>query len=110
MSRVLEVCKYQCLIGGRWQDAASREYFESFDPFTAKPWALIPRCDGRDVDMAVNAARQAFDNGPWRSMHPTQRGKLLVRLAELIARDADRLAALEVLDNGKLLTEMRAQV
>ncbi|WP_040589682.1 aldehyde dehydrogenase [Allomesorhizobium alhagi] len=102
--------KYQCFIGGCWGEPASGDYFESVDPFLAKPWALIPRCDARDVDAAVAAARTAFDRGEWASMHPSRRGQLLRRLGELIARDADRLASVEVQDNGKLYAEMRGQL
>jgi aldehyde dehydrogenase (NAD+) len=84
--------------------------FESFDPYTGKPWALIPRCTAADVDRAVAAARTAFRAPAWRNLTPTARGKLLQRLADLIARDAERLAALEVQDNGKLLAEMLIQL
>jgi aldehyde dehydrogenase (NAD+) len=83
---------------------------ESFDPFTGKPWALVPRCGSGDVDAAVSAAAQAFRAGPWRSLTASARGKLLVRLADLIAAHAGRLAALETRDNGKLIAEMSAQV
>lgn len=101
---------YDCYIGGRWCQAESGEHFESVDPFLARPWAQIPRCDRRDVDIAVAAARDAFERGAWADMHPTQRGHLLRRLGDLISRDADHLAAVEVQDNGKLYAEMRGQV
>ncbi|MDU6673064.1 MAG: aldehyde dehydrogenase family protein, partial [Bradyrhizobium sp.] len=102
--------RYQCFIGGQWRQPASGDYFESFDPFLAQPWALIPRCDARDVDAAVAAARQALEQGEWANMHPSQRGQLLRRFGDLIARDADHLARIEVQDNGKLYAEMRGQV
>ncbi|MCO5130481.1 MAG: aldehyde dehydrogenase [Xanthobacteraceae bacterium] len=101
---------YRCFIGGQWKAAESGETFESVDPFTAKAWARIPKCDARDVDQAVAAARKALEGGPWADMHPSQRGQLLRRLGDLILRDADRLAATEVQDNGKLYAEMRGQV
>jgi aldehyde dehydrogenase (NAD+) len=110
MSRAEPTKRYQCFIGGKWCEPASGEFFESFDPFLAKPWALIPKCDHRDVDAAVAAARSALEKGEWATMHPSQRGQLLRRLGDLIARDADRLAAVEVQDNGKLYAEMRGQV
>jgi aldehyde dehydrogenase (NAD+) len=84
--------------------------FESFDPFTGKPWALVPRCGADDVDAAVAAASRAFRSGPWRGMIPSARGKLLTRLADLIAANAERLAAIETHDNGKLIAEMSAQL
>lgn len=110
MSRAEPTKRYQCFIGGQWCESASGEYFESFDPFLAKSWALIPKCDHRDVDAAVAAARSALEKGEWATMHPSQRGQLLRRLGDLIARDADRLASVEVQDNGKLYAEMRGQV
>jgi acyl-CoA reductase-like NAD-dependent aldehyde dehydrogenase len=84
--------------------------FESYNPYTGKPWARIPRCKASDVEEAVSAAHMAFRSGPWRIMTPSARGRLLVRLADLIADNADRLAALETRDNGKLISEMTAQV
>ena len=84
--------------------------FESYDPFTGKPWALVPRCGAEDVDAAVGAASRAFRSGPWRSMTASARGRLLMRLADLIAANAERLAAIETRDNGKLITEMTAQL
>jgi acyl-CoA reductase-like NAD-dependent aldehyde dehydrogenase len=84
--------------------------FESFDPFTGKPWALIPRCGAREVEQAVDAAHKAFRAKEWRGLTASARGRLLVRLADLIAANAERLAALETRDNGKLITEMTAQL
>jgi aldehyde dehydrogenase (NAD+) len=110
MARVQGIKDYQCFIGGCWRGAESGETFESVDPFLAKPWARIPKCDQRDVDAAVAAARKALEKGDWANMHPSQRGKLLHKLGDLILRDADHLAATEVQDNGKLYAEMRGQV
>lgn len=109
MNRIEGGKDYLCFIGGQWCGAESGAYFETVDPFLGKPWARIPKCDARDVDKAVAAARKAFDHGEWASMHPSQRGRLLHRLGDLIARDADHLAAIEVQDNGKLYAEMRGQ-
>jgi len=96
------------IVAGAAQPSAAR--FESFDPFTGRPWALVPRCGVAEVDAAVGAAAQAFRSGPWRSMTASARGRLLVRLADLIADNAERLAAIETRDNGKLITEMTAQL
>lgn len=98
------------LVDGAPVAASTGDTFESFDPYTGKPWALIPRSTAEDVDRAVAAARAAFIAPAWRNLTPTARGKLLQRLADLIARDAERLAALEVHDNGKLLAEMLTQL
>ncbi|MBX9455484.1 MAG: aldehyde dehydrogenase [Rhizobium sp.] len=110
MVRSQGIKNFSCFIGGEWVAAQSGETFESVDPFTAKVWAHIPKCDARDVDRAVDAARRAFETGDWSKLNPTQRGHLLRRLGDLIARDVDHLAATEVQDNGKLIAEMRGQV
>lgn len=88
----------------------AKHTFETIDPFTGKPWALIPAQDASDVDAAVQAAKTAFRASKWRGLTATARGKLLNRLALLIEENVDRLAALETKDNGKLIAEMRAQV
>jgi len=103
-----ELTRFTNTVAGK--AVATLESFESFDPFTGKPWALVPRCDAGDVDTAVAAAAAAFRSGPWRSMTASARGRLLNRLADLIADNAERLAALETRDNGKLIAEMSAQL
>jgi acyl-CoA reductase-like NAD-dependent aldehyde dehydrogenase len=101
---------YKMYIDGAWAEAGSGEWFETFDPYAGKPWALVARGGKADAERAVDAAYAAFKTGEWSKMKPTQRGALLRRLGDLIARDAEKLAALEVRDNGKLLAEMGAQV
>ena len=105
-----ELRRYQMLIGGEWRDATSGETFDSVNPFTGKPWAVVPRAGAEDVDAAVRAARRAFDEGPWGRATGTERARLLRRLAELIAEHADRIAVVETTDNGKLLREMGGQL
>jgi aldehyde dehydrogenase (NAD+) len=102
--------KHQLLIGGERVDSASGQWFESLNPYTAKPWALVPRANVDDVDRAVAAAHKAFKSSEWRGLTPTARGKLLFRLADIIAARADELAVVETTDNGKLILEMRAQL
>ncbi|MEO8099139.1 MAG: aldehyde dehydrogenase [Acidobacteriota bacterium] len=101
--------KYQMLIGGARVEAASGEWFESINPFTAKAWALVPRGGREDVQRAVAAARAAF-HGEWRKLTATARGALLRRLGDLLAAEANRLAEVETTDNGKLFAEMRGQL
>src|SRR4249920_949107 len=101
--------EFQMLIDGASTGAASGRTYDSVDPFTGQPWARVPDADAGDVDTAVAAARAALD-GPWGAMTATQRGKLLHRLGELIAREASRLGELETRDNGKLLREMAGQM
>jgi len=102
--------KLRMYIGGDWADPASGDYFESFNPFTGKPWALVPRGNAEDVDRAVGAAKQAFNSGEWPKLTPTARGHLLRRLGDLVAENAQHLAELEVRDNGKLIAEMGMQL
>jgi acyl-CoA reductase-like NAD-dependent aldehyde dehydrogenase len=99
---------YKMLIGGEWVDARSGATFESINPYTAEPWATIPRAGAEDVDAAVRAARGAFES--WGKTTPAARGKLLRRLAELIAENASRIAVVETTDNGKLIREMEGQL
>jgi (Z)-2-((N-methylformamido)methylene)-5-hydroxybutyrolactone dehydrogenase len=102
--------KHRMLIGGQRVEPASGEWFESINPYTAQPWALVPRGGREDVDRAVSAARSAFSGDPWRNLTATARGDLLRRLADLIAADATKLAEIETTDNGKLIAEMRGQL
>jgi aldehyde dehydrogenase (NAD+) len=98
--------KYQTVIGGGWTDAASGEFFETDNPYTGKPWALIPRCAADDVDRAVRAANKAFTSGEWPKLTASKRGLLLRRLGDLVAENSKFLAEVEVRDNGKLIAEM----
>jgi (Z)-2-((N-methylformamido)methylene)-5-hydroxybutyrolactone dehydrogenase len=101
--------KYDILIGGEWQASSSGAYFETHNPYTGKPWALIPRCNEADATRAVEAASKAFESGPWPAMTATQRGALLRKLGDLLAEHAEPLAQTEVRDNGKLISEMHGQ-
>ena len=101
--------KFFNTVGGNQVAATSDTWIETFDPFRGRPWALIPRCGLTDVEAAVSAANEAFTSGPWGQMKPSQRGKLLRRFAALMAENAERLAQIEVQDNGKLIAEMSVQ-
>src|ERR1700734_2619645 len=92
--------KHRMLIGGKWLEPASGEWFESMNPYTAKPWALVPRGNKDDVDRAVAAAKAAFYDGDFRKLTASARGDLLRKLADLIAAEADKLAEIESTDNG----------
>ncbi|RHW28571.1 aldehyde dehydrogenase [Nocardioides immobilis] len=96
-------------IGGAESAAGSGRTYETVDPYTGKPWAVVPDGDTTDIDRAVQAARDAL-NGPWGRLSATERGRLLYRLADVIEREADHLADLEVRDGGKLLREMSGQM
>ena len=100
---------FKMYIDGAWTESASGEHFESFNPYTAQPWALIPRGNAEDVERAVQAAHKAATSGDWPKLTATQRGHLLRKLGDLLAVEAERLAELEVRDNGKLIAEMSGQ-
>jgi acyl-CoA reductase-like NAD-dependent aldehyde dehydrogenase len=97
------------LINGEWVPAADGATFETFDPATGQATATIAQGGASDVDAAVKAARAAFaDDSSWRTMTAPDRGRLLTRLADLLEANADELAQIESLDNGKPLTLARA--
>lgn len=100
---------YKHYIDGAWTAPSGGQYFDTDNPYTGEVWAKIAKGNAQDVTRAVQAAKCAFETSSWTKMCPTERGKLLVRLAEIIEREAARLGALEVRDNGKLLAEMSAQ-
>ena len=93
---------YQHYINGSLCDPTSGEWFESENPYTGEVWTKVARGNADDVDVAVKAAKAAFE-GEWSDFGPTARGKLLVKLAEIIEREAPRLGEIEVRDNGKLI-------
>src|SRR5690606_16404907 len=86
------------------------EWIDTVNPYTGEVWARIPRGTGQDADRAVAAASRALRDGPWATMSPTARGKLMRRLGDLVLENATRLAEIEVKDNGKLLSEMQGQL
>lgn len=101
---------YKHFIGGQYVDPIGGKWIDSLDPYRGEPWARIPQGCAKDVDRAVAAASHAFREGPWSKMTASSRGKLMLRLADLVAENAERLAEIEVRDNGKLLAEMRGQL
>ncbi len=89
------------LINNQWVESASGKRFPTVNPATGEEICRVAEADAADVDKAVHAAREAFEKGPWRKMAAAERGKLLYKLADLIEKNADALARLEALDNGK---------
>src|SRR5438445_770458 len=89
------------LIDGKWVDAEGGKTFETRNPATDEVLTKVAEGSKADADKAVKAARKAFEHGPWRKMAPSERGRLMYKLAELIEKHADELAQIETLDNGK---------
>ncbi|PYQ03733.1 MAG: aldehyde dehydrogenase [Acidobacteria bacterium] len=100
---------YRMLIDGEWVEARSGRTFEVMNPATAEPMATVPDAGAEDVDRAVKAGRRAFDGG-WRDATAQERGRVLLRLADTVRREAQRLATLETLNSGKPLAESEFDV
>ena len=94
-------------INGKWEDAASGKQFDTLNPATGKVLAQVAEADAPDVDRAVTAARAALESGPWATMAPADRGKILWKIAEVIEKNIEDLARLETQDNGKPIFESR---
>jgi phenylacetaldehyde dehydrogenase len=88
-------------INGEWVDAASGQTFDTPNPATGETLASVAEGDAEDINRAVSAARNAFDDGPWSRITPSERGRLIWKIGDLILEHADELAQLESLDNGK---------
>jgi phenylacetaldehyde dehydrogenase len=97
----------QMLINGKWVDAASGKTFPTYNPATGEVLANVAEGDKEDINRAVAAARAAFDTGRWSKITPSQRGKMIWKLADLIEQHAEEFAQLESLDNGKPLAIAR---
>lgn len=104
----MELVRFKHYIDGAFHD--SSETFESIDPFTGEPWAVMPAASADDVDRAVKAAHRSLRAPSWANLTASQRGRLLFRLADLVADHAPRLAELETRDTGKIIRETRAQI
>ena len=101
--------RYQMYIDGQWTDAQDGATFTSINPATGEAWAQIPEASEADVNRAVEAAHRAFNGGPWSKLTPTARGKMLRRLAEILAQHSEALGRCETIDTGKLFKETRWQ-
>jgi phenylacetaldehyde dehydrogenase len=97
----------QMLINGKWVDAASGKTFPSYNPATGEVLARVAEGDKEDINRGVAAARAAFETGPWRKLTPSERGRLIWKLADLIEKHSEEFAQLESLDNGKPVTVAR---
>src|SRR5947208_17123355 len=96
---------YQMYINGEWVESATGKTFAVYDPSTEEAIAYVPEANAADVDRAVKAAREAFDNGPWRSTTAQERGRILFKLAERIRQETAMLAELECRNTGKPIVE-----
>jgi acyl-CoA reductase-like NAD-dependent aldehyde dehydrogenase len=104
------VKQYKMFINNEWVDSVSGKTFDSINPYTGEVWAQAPAGDKEDIDLAVQAAKEAFESGPWSRLTGSGRGALLRKLGDLITENAELLAISEVIDNGKLIREMLGQM
>src|SRR5215471_16263329 len=96
---------YQLYINGEYVNAASNRTIDVIDPATTEVIAAVPDANEQDVDRAVQAARDAFDDGPWKDATAQDRGRVLFRLAQIVRDRADELAAIETRNSGKPIIE-----
>ena len=104
-----EIRRYEMFIDGRWQGARSQRCVSSVNPATEQVWAEFQDAEAEDVGHAVTAANRAFEDGPWRRMSATERGRMLRRIADRLASAQEHLGRIESIDTGKLLRETRWQ-
>ena len=109
ISEMRDIKNYQMLINGDWVDASDGEVFESINPSTQTVWSRVPEATEEDVNRAVSAAHIAFSEGPWSKLTPTERGKCLRKLGDLLADHSENLGRIETIDTGKMLKETRWQ-
>ena len=105
-----DVVEPSLFIDGRWRRALGGRTRAIENPFDGSVVRVVDEADAEDTELAIRAARRAFDEGPWPSTPPAERGALLLRVADLLERDTERIALLETLDTGKTLTESRVDV
>jgi acyl-CoA reductase-like NAD-dependent aldehyde dehydrogenase len=104
-----EIKNYQMLINGKWVDASDGGTFDSVNPTTGDVWSRVPEATEADVNRAVETAHDAFRNGPWSNLTPTERGKCLRKLGDLLTEQSEGLGRTESIDTGKMLKETRWQ-
>ncbi len=104
-----DITTYQMLINGAWVDASDGGLFDSANPTTGEVWSRVPEATEEDVNRAVEAAHEAFLTGPWSKMTPSERGRHLRRLGDLLADRSEELGRTESVDTGKMLKETRWQ-
>jgi aldehyde dehydrogenase (NAD+) len=96
-------------IAGQWREGRAGRRFDAINPYTAQPWATVAQAEAEDVDVAIAAARDAFER-TWSRVSGYERGRLIAKLADLLQADAERMGRLESTDNGKIIRETQIQM
>jgi betaine-aldehyde dehydrogenase len=110
MAMGVKIAVSQMFVNGEWIESASRKTLPVIDPSTEEVIAEVPDADATDIDRAVQAARQAFDSGPWGKSTAQERGRVLFRLADRVRKEAAQLAELESRNSGKPIVEAEFDV
>uniref|UniRef100_A0A669ERN3 10-formyltetrahydrofolate dehydrogenase n=1 Tax=Oreochromis niloticus TaxID=8128 RepID=A0A669ERN3_ORENI len=95
---------YQCFINGKFEDSENGKTYDSISPSDGSVICKVSYASVGDVDRAVAAAKEAYENGPWGKMNPRDRGSLLYRLADLMEEHQEELATIESIDSGAVYT------
>ena len=104
-----DIRTYKMLIDGDWVGASDGKTFDSINPATGQVWSRVPEATAEDVNRAVEAAHRAFTEGPWAKMVPSERGRCLRKLADLLVEKSEELGRTESIDSGKMFKETRWQ-
>ena len=99
---------FKMFINGEWVDSLSKKTFETLNPENNEPWATVPEANEKDVDLAVKSAQKAFENN-WSTLHPKERAKYLIKIANELRANAEHLGKIETIDTGKLFRETKTQ-
>jgi aldehyde dehydrogenase (NAD+) len=101
--------KYDAFINGAWVKPSSNQWFDTTYPYTGEVWAKVAHCGAEEVNASVNAAKRAFES-EWSQIRPSQRGRMLMKLADLVEENAAHLAEMETRDSGKVYKDSLMQV
>lgn len=96
---------YKMYIGGEFSEGSSGKSMDIYNPATGEVMAQVPQASSKDMQQAIDSAREAFDKGPWKQSTGQQRARVLFKIAEALRQNADRLAELETLNMGKPIVE-----
>ena len=99
---------FKMFINGEWVDSLTKKTFETLNPENNEPWATVPEANEKDVDLAVKSAQKAFENN-WSTLHPKERAKYLIKIANELRANAEHLGKIETIDTGKLFRETKTQ-
>jgi aldehyde dehydrogenase (NAD+) len=101
--------RYDAYINGAWVKPSSSRWFDTMSPYTGEVWAQVADCSAEEVNAAVNAAKRAFES-EWSQIKPAQRGRMMMKLADLVEQNAAHLAEMETRDNGMAYTDTQMQL